>query len=191
MSTASGDDGPFTWTFAGIREADDPSLANAFRRSILSDVPTLAPCAVTFKTNSSVMSDKQLAHRISLVVLASDRMDASPSLRLVCGQKNTRQVITASAIVVPEGVRIVTPSVPLVILDQGQSIEAEIHTKIAGGGCHARHCPATVVHYQPTDSGVALTIEPTGAISPQEILRGACNALLHRLELCRKHVNAT
>ena len=53
----------------------------------------------------------------------------------------------ASALRAPDGVRIATPNVPLVILGPGQSIDATVHTRVAGGGEHARFCPAEIAGY--------------------------------------------
>lgn len=50
----------------------DSSLANSFRRTILSDLPTMAIENVFIKKNSSVIPDEILAHRLGLVPIKAD-----------------------------------------------------------------------------------------------------------------------
>ena len=49
-----------------------PAIANAFRRILLADVPTLAIEKVFILNNTSVVPDEVLAHRLGLVPLAVD-----------------------------------------------------------------------------------------------------------------------
>ncbi|KAG0671384.1 DNA-directed RNA polymerase core subunit rpc40 [Kluyveromyces marxianus] len=50
----------------------DTSIANAFRRIMISEVPSVAPEYVYFFNNTSVLQDEVLAHRIGLVPLKVD-----------------------------------------------------------------------------------------------------------------------
>ncbi|KAL6944843.1 DNA-directed RNA polymerase core subunit rpc40 [Hanseniaspora osmophila] len=50
----------------------DTSIANAFRRIMISEVPCVAAEAVYFYNNTSVLQDEVLAHRIGLVPLKID-----------------------------------------------------------------------------------------------------------------------
>eukprot|EP01129_Flabellula_baltica_P010121 TRINITY_DN4237_c0_g1_i1.p1 TRINITY_DN4237_c0_g1~~TRINITY_DN4237_c0_g1_i1.p1 ORF type:complete len:296 (-),score=55.92 TRINITY_DN4237_c0_g1_i1:311-1198(-) len=53
----------------------DTSMANAIRRIILSDVPTMAIDLVTVHQNTSVLHDEFLAHRLGMVPLISENID--------------------------------------------------------------------------------------------------------------------
>lgn len=50
----------------------DPALANAFRRILIAEVPTMAIEKVYFVNNTSVIQDEVLAHRLGLVPIRAD-----------------------------------------------------------------------------------------------------------------------
>ncbi|KGN56027.1 DNA-directed RNA polymerases I and III subunit RPAC1 [Cucumis sativus] len=50
----------------------DPALANAFRRILISEVPTMAIEKVLFANNTSIVQDEVLAHRLGLVPIRVD-----------------------------------------------------------------------------------------------------------------------
>lgn len=53
----------------------DASVANALRRTIIADIPTLAIDLVEIENNTSVLTDEFLAHRLGLIPLVSSKVD--------------------------------------------------------------------------------------------------------------------
>lgn len=52
----------------------DPSMANALRRAMMSDVPTIAIDLVEIENNTTCLNDEFIAHRLGLIPLVSDRV---------------------------------------------------------------------------------------------------------------------
>ncbi len=50
----------------------DPCFPNAFRRILLSDVPTMAFDRIELYNNTSIIQDEVLAHRLGLIPLKAD-----------------------------------------------------------------------------------------------------------------------
>lgn len=55
-----------------ILKNSDISIANAIRRILISEIPTMAIDVVTFEINSTIQQDEFLAHRLGLVPLVSN-----------------------------------------------------------------------------------------------------------------------
>ena len=53
----------------------DASIANAFRRILMAEIPTMAIEKVYIYNNTSVMHDEILAHRLGLIPIAVDPRD--------------------------------------------------------------------------------------------------------------------
>lgn len=55
----------------------DASMANALRRIMISEVPTLTIDMVTFEENTSCLADEFIAHRLGLLPIRSEGKDMS------------------------------------------------------------------------------------------------------------------
>jgi len=65
-------------------ENTDTSMANAMRRMMISETPTLALDLVEFQANSSPLHDEFIAHRLGLIPLVSQISLAEFNYTRVC-----------------------------------------------------------------------------------------------------------
>ncbi len=131
-----------------------PSLLNALRRSILREVPVLAVDEVTFHKNSSALYDEMLAHRLGLIPLTTDYStyeyeqvgsndERSAKSRVMLTLKARGPgMITAEALKSQDPyVKPAYPRMPIVWLEDGQEVEAEMIAVMGKGKEHAKFQP--------------------------------------------------
>ena len=66
----------------------DASIANAFRRILISEIPTVAIETVYLHNNTSIVQDEVLAHRLGLIPIAVEPNDFKDLIRQPDGSVN-------------------------------------------------------------------------------------------------------
>lgn len=176
--------------------------ANALRRICLNGVPVFAIDTVDIVENSSVMSDEGIAHRLGLIPIKTDlKRFAEPSkcsCKSVAGCSNcrvmfvidsgdtdsTRTVMSGEMSSEDETVKAISDKIPIVQLAPGQKLKLEAYARLGRGSTHAKWNSANISVLIPTDKADehVLTVESTGALSPEQIIRSGVEELAQRLE---------
>lgn len=192
-----------------LLESDDKSMkvefrgvplavANAIRRLIISEVPTMAVEEVLVIENTSGMTNEILTHRISLIPFVSDIDHHVPPDECTCGSKLgcercvVRYVLKAEAgdqpltvysrDMVPENpnttVVPVSGNVPIVKLAPGEKIELEVYVRVGRGKMHAKWQPgiATLYESKGTEKRI-LFVESFGFLEPKRMILEAIKIL--------------
>ena len=134
----------------------DPSFVNTLRRTILSDVPTLAIRTITFTKNTSALFDEVLAHRIGLIPFIADLKTYNFKDDCKCKGKGCGvcQVyftlkaegpitIHAEDIKCKDGnIKSVYGKIPVVQLLKSQELEFEALAGLGAGKEHTKFSPA-------------------------------------------------
>jgi len=143
-----------------------PPLANAIRRVIISEVPSMAIDDITVLENTSPMYDDILAHRLGLIPLTTDLDSYLLPEECNCGselgcskcrsiltldveaEKNSKTIYSGDLKSSDPAIKPVNPDIPIVKLAQGQKIKLESYAKLGRGKDHAKWQPISVCSYK-------------------------------------------
>lgn len=124
----------------------DVSLANALRRIIISEIPTMAIESVTFYENSSILDDEFLALRLGLIPIKTDlagpdQIKLSLDVRGPCtvysrDLKLEKQTVKGKSRV-PENI-MVYDNIPIAKLTENQKIKLEAKAQLGTGKEHMK-----------------------------------------------------
>ena len=135
-----------------VLQGATPAFANALRRIMISEIPTMAIETVDFHENDSVLFDEVIAHRLGLIPLSFDPGKFNPRKSCKCGGKGCSlcQVVFAVEKTGPcmvyssdmkssnKDVKPTSPSFPIVELLHGQNLKLEATAILGTGQEHAR-----------------------------------------------------
>jgi len=132
----------------------DVSIANALRRTIISEVPTLAIEEVSFKKNSSSFFDEILSHRLGMVPIKTDleifnfkedcgcKGKGCPSCSLTLSLSKVGPGIVYSDDLISEDAKLMPKKgIPILKLGKGQEIQLEANAVLGKGVTHAKWQP--------------------------------------------------
>jgi len=167
-------------------------FANALRRIMIAEVPTMAIDDVIIIENSSAINDEIIAHRLGLTPLKTDLdsyilpEECTCHSELGCNRCRVTLTLEASA---GESIRIVysgeiksenpdvvpiSDKVPIVKLAPGQRIRMELYARLGKGKMHAKWQPVSACSYK---------------YFPEiNITARRCNACGECVEICSKDV---
>ena len=175
--------------------------ANALRRICLNGVPVFAIDTVDIIDNTSVLADEGLAHRLALIPIKTDttrfvepskcdcKSDTGCSncrvmLVLDTGEAEvTRTVFSNELTSEDEDVKPISDKIPIIELAPSQKLKIEAYARLGRGTEHAKWNSSNISVLTETDKEGEhiLTVESTGALTPQQIILGGVNELSNRL----------
>ena len=155
---ASLDDSLARFTLSGASTA----FANAFRRAMIGEVPSLAIEDVRIYDNTSALFDEMLAHRIGLIPIKTDLTTYSTKDTCSCGGagcpgctatytlsvEGPRTVTSSDLIPQDPGAAPVYDNIPIVKLTKGQKLVIEARAILNIGREHAKWQPTLVCGYK-------------------------------------------
>lgn len=144
----------------------DVSTANALRKIVLSEIPTMAMETVTFDENTSILNDEVLALRLSLVPLKTDLKTYNTVENCTCkGKGCAKCMVTLTLDVKGPGtvysrdikstdpqIAPVHESIPITRLTESQSVKFEANARLGRGKEHAKW-QSGIASYEIKDDG--------------------------------------
>jgi len=175
--------------------------ANALRRICLNGVPVFAIDTVDIIENTSVLVDEALAHRLALIPIKTDTTRFVEPSKCDCKSdtgcsncrvmlvldteeaETTRLVLSNELTSEDEDVKPTSDKIPIVELAPAQKIKVEAYARLGRGLEHAKWNCSNISVLTDTDKEGehVLTVESTGALTPQQIILGGVNELSNRL----------
>jgi len=122
-------------------------LANAIRRSVL-EIPVMAIDEVEIIKNDSALYDENIAHRIGLIPIKTEKTSKETKFKLK--EKGPKTVYSSD--LSPKNDT--EMSIPIVILGKGQEVEIICNAKLGEGVEHVKYSPGLVFYKHNLDSGV-------------------------------------
>ena len=166
--------------------------ANALRRICLNGVPIYAIDTVDFLSNSSVMADEGISHRLGLIPIKTELSDVQQNnesdkimFTLDSGEtENTRTVLSGELKSQDNTVKPIADNIPIVTLAPGQRLKIEAYARLGRGTEHAKWNSANVATLTESDNDGEriLTVETTGSLEPQHIILSSVEELSRRLD---------
>jgi len=155
---ASLDDTLARFTLSGA----SPGFANAFRRAMIGEVPTLAIEDLRIYDNTSALFDEMLAHRIGLIPIKTDLTTYTTQDKCTCGGagcpsctvtftlsvEGPKTVMSSDLIPQDPKTTPVYDNIPIVKLVKGQKLVIEAHAILNTGREHAKWQPTLVCGYK-------------------------------------------
>jgi len=148
-----------------VRGVDVP-FANALRRTMLAEVPSMAVDDVVIIQNSSVLNDEILAHRLGLIPLKTDLDSYNLPEECACqsefgcnlcrvaltleAEAEEKTITVLSEDVISENPDIIPVSgrIPIVKLAANQKVRLEAYARLGRGEKHAKWQPVSVSAYK-------------------------------------------
>lgn len=175
--------------------------ANALRRVCLNGVPVFAIDTVDIIENTSVLADEGLAHRLGLVPLKTDLSRFNEPSKCECQSEEgctnckvmlvldsgdsdvTRTILSSELSSEDDSIKPTSEKIPIVQLAPGQRVKVECYARLGRGTEHAKWNSSNVSTLTETDKEDerVLTIESTGALSPEQIILAGVDEVSNKL----------
>ncbi len=155
-------------------------FANALRRIMVEEVPTMAIEEVEFRSNTSILYDEIVAHRLGLLPLKTDLKSyylpekckckgaGCARCQLKMTLKSKEGIVHASEIKSKDPkIKPVYPNTPIVKLLKGQKIELEATASLGKGKDHAKFSPGLIFYKYKPDIEVGKVKNPDAIVYPR------------------------
>ena len=182
---------------------------NALRRVCLNGIPVFAIDTVDIVENSSVLPDEGLAHRLGLIPIKTDLSRYNEPSKCDCQSETgcsnckvmlvlnsgdsdvTRTILSNELSSEDESITAVSDKIPIVQLAPGQKIKLECYARLGRGTEHAKWNSANISTLTDTkkEDEKILTVESTGALKPEEIIRAGVSEIGSRLDEFKDMIN--
>ncbi|MBI3413129.1 MAG: DNA-directed RNA polymerase subunit D [Candidatus Aenigmarchaeota archaeon] len=185
-------------------EDADVTFANAMRRIMMVEVPTLAVEFVDFHENNSAMYDEVVAHRLGLIPLVFDPKMYNFTEECVCEGKGCSQcqvylvadkkgpcvVYSGDLKSTDENVKPADPGFPIVELLEGQNLKLDAIAQLGKGEAHIKWQAAIAAYKysKNNDTKFGFIVESVSGLEPAYIVQKAAEIIETKAEQFREQL---
>jgi DNA-directed RNA polymerase subunit D len=180
----------------------DVKLLNAFRRTVIAGLPSMAIDKVTFYNNSSILNDEMLAHRVGLMPLTTDlgtyatRADCSCkgkgcgkcTCTLTVDVTGPKTVYSGDFNSTDPNIKPVYDTMPLVKLMADQKLKAEAEAVLGYGADHVKWQPGLVSYGAKGDGMFHVVVESYGSLPVNELIKTAFEVVDGKIKKLKEKV---
>ncbi|MCC5994032.1 MAG: DNA-directed RNA polymerase subunit D [Candidatus Aenigmarchaeota archaeon] len=184
-------------------EGIGPSFANALRRIMISEIPTMAIEWVDFKKNDSALYDELIAHRLALIPLTFDRRayklpeeckeasikDSQCFAKLKLKKRGPCTVYSGDLESEDESVKPVFDRIPIVELLEGQELELIAYARLGYGKEHIKWQGAIVGYGIDEEGRITFEVESCSGLSAEEIVLTATEIFEKKLREFERQID--
>ncbi len=179
-------------------EEADVAFANAMRRIMMVEVPTLAVEWVDFHENSSAMYDEVVAHRLGSIPISFDPKMYTFADECVCEGKGCSQcqvylvldkkgpcvIYSGDLKSTDEAVKPMDPGFPIVELLEGQNLKLDAIAQLGKGEAHVKWQAAIAAYKyaKNNDTKFNFTVETVSGLDPVYIVQKAAEIIEAKAE---------
>lgn len=159
-----------TFTIDGL----NPAIANALRRIMLAEVPTIAIDEVRINENNSALFNEIISHRLGLIPLSFN--EKAEKTTLVLKKEGPCTVYSGDLVSTDDTVKPLYDKIPIVKLLENQKVDLEADAVKGIGMTHAKW-QAAIAAYEYKDDKFTFTVESISGRKPDEIFKTALDIL--------------
>lgn len=161
----------------------DTGIANAIRRYSMNHVPVLAIDQVTMYENSSPIFDEYISHRIGMLPIKTPkRLPASAEISFILDAQGPKMVLSEDLKSSDAGISVAEPRIPLIALNENQSLRLEGKAILSTGRRHAKFQAGLASYEQNEDGSLSFKAESFLSMGPLDMIERGCKALEEDLE---------
>lgn len=165
------------------------SIANALRRSMISDVHTMAIENVSIIENNGPFTDEVIAHRIGLIpIRVTDKSIKEARFTLDVSfdpekeDENNIQTVYSKSLKTEDPVSLVYDDIILTKISNNHKLKLEAIALWGSGYVHSKWSPCCGTSFKRNDDGsYRFRIETSGSLTPEETFKEALKLLQEKL----------
>jgi DNA-directed RNA polymerase subunit D len=184
-----------------IKDVEVPML-NALRRTVISEIPALAIETVVFTTNTSIMGDELLSHRLGLIPLKTDPKLFNNIADCTCKGKGCGKC-TVKLTLKADGPKTVysgdiapadgesspvSDTFPIIKLTQSQHLDLEATAQLGIGKDHAKWQAGIASYEEKDDGSYDVFIESYGQLPIKTLVESAFNTFQSKIEQLKEEL---